>query len=295
MAGVVAKSSYLQTIGEKLEPEIHILWTGPEIVSETISVESIRELQEVIRRKPVIWDNLHANDYDQRRIYLGPYSGRPQELRNEVAGILSNPNCEFEANFVPLRTLAMYAQAIGPYDPRKAYSIALNEWIPEWRLQKGGTAGPITSVELELLGDCFYLPHHHGRKAEDLLSAWKSFLQSPPAGPDEKHHRPQMVCSAVDFLFERMSFLENRDLLYAFYRHLWTLKEELHLLQNYLDWLCGKPSLGAVFTSAEHRSRTYRGGFLADLQRLLPMDAQGRFNHRPPLIPPCDSHGSRTV
>ena len=32
-------------------------------------------------RKPLIWDNLHANDYDGRRFFCGPYSGRPLELR----------------------------------------------------------------------------------------------------------------------------------------------------------------------------------------------------------------------
>ncbi len=34
------------------------------------------QLKGILRRKPTIWDNLHANDYDQQRMYLGPYSGR---------------------------------------------------------------------------------------------------------------------------------------------------------------------------------------------------------------------------
>ena len=45
--------------------------TGPKVVSKVISLESIKELSDVIKRKPVIWDNIHANDYDQKRIFLG--------------------------------------------------------------------------------------------------------------------------------------------------------------------------------------------------------------------------------
>jgi len=36
----------------------------------------------------------------------------------------------------------------------------------------------------------------------------------------------------------------------------------------------------ASFFSAEHRSGTYRGGFAADLQRLLTMRADGSFTHQ---------------
>ena len=48
-------------------------FAGPQVISKAISVESIIALQEVIRRPPVIWDNLHANDYDRQRLFLGPY------------------------------------------------------------------------------------------------------------------------------------------------------------------------------------------------------------------------------
>ena len=34
---------------------------------------------QVIKRKPIIWDNLHANDYDLQRVYLGPYIGKQYE------------------------------------------------------------------------------------------------------------------------------------------------------------------------------------------------------------------------
>ncbi|ESN89820.1 hypothetical protein HELRODRAFT_194783 [Helobdella robusta] len=104
----VSKSPYLRTIGQKLQKNIDFLWTGPKVVSRRITVESIEELSTVVKRPVTIWDNLHANDYDQTRIYLGPYTGRPAELIGRLRGVLTNPNCEFEANFVALHTLAQW-------------------------------------------------------------------------------------------------------------------------------------------------------------------------------------------
>uniref|UniRef100_A0A8C9G8H1 Protein O-GlcNAcase n=1 Tax=Pavo cristatus TaxID=9049 RepID=A0A8C9G8H1_PAVCR len=104
----VAQSPYLRTVGEKLLPGIDVLWTGPKVVSKDIPVESIEEVSKIIRRAPVIWDNIHANDYDQKRLFLGPYKGRSTELIPRLKGVLTNPNCEFEANYVAIHTLATW-------------------------------------------------------------------------------------------------------------------------------------------------------------------------------------------
>ncbi|XP_078421147.1 protein O-GlcNAcase isoform X2 [Cetorhinus maximus] len=104
----VAHSPYLRTVGDKLLPGIDVLWTGPKVVSKDISVESIEEVTKILKRAPLIWDNLHANDYDQKRLFLGPYKGRSTELIPRLEGVLTNPNCEFEGNFVAIHTLATW-------------------------------------------------------------------------------------------------------------------------------------------------------------------------------------------
>uniref|UniRef100_A0A146ZL45 Protein O-GlcNAcase n=1 Tax=Fundulus heteroclitus TaxID=8078 RepID=A0A146ZL45_FUNHE len=104
----VSQSPYLRTVGEKLLPSIDVLWTGPKVVSKEIPVESIEEVSKILRRAPVIWDNIHANDYDQKRLFLGPYKGRSTELIPRLKGVLTNPNCEFESNFVAIHTLATW-------------------------------------------------------------------------------------------------------------------------------------------------------------------------------------------
>lgn len=160
----VQNSEYLNTIGLKLMPGIDIMWTGNKVISKTITVQSIQELTEVLRRPPVIWDNLHANDYDQKRLFLGPYNGRSTDLVPHLRGVLSNPNCEYEANFVPVHTLAQWSKCSSDgktdlnesvsadirletegeteemtshlephaYHPRKALRAALVDWLPEF-------------------------------------------------------------------------------------------------------------------------------------------------------------------
>lgn len=165
----VQNSEYLNTIGNKLLPGINIMWTGSKVISKNITVQSIQELSEVLKRPPVIWDNLHANDYDQKRLFLGPYCGRSTDLIPHLRGVLTNPNCEYETNFIPIHTLAQWSKCnadgkrdlsindsvsadikleaesengsvedipshIGPntYHPKHALKISITEWLPEF-------------------------------------------------------------------------------------------------------------------------------------------------------------------
>lgn len=89
---------------------VRLLPAGPKVISKVITESSIDELMLVIKRPPVIWDNLHANDYDQRRLFLGPYAGRSVELISKLNGVLTNPNCEYGANYIPIHTLAQWSR-----------------------------------------------------------------------------------------------------------------------------------------------------------------------------------------
>ena len=81
------------------------------MISKKLTILELEEVSNVLKRPPVIWDNIHANDYDQRRIFLGPYDGRSPEIIPYIRGVLTNPNCEFESNFVPLHTLAQWSKS----------------------------------------------------------------------------------------------------------------------------------------------------------------------------------------
>lgn len=99
-------SPYLITIGEHLEESIHIMWTGPQVISRYITIEHLVRVGKVMRRKPLIWDNLHANDYDLKKIFMGPLMHRSVKIKSVTSGLLSNPNGRYEANFIPIHTLS---------------------------------------------------------------------------------------------------------------------------------------------------------------------------------------------
>ena len=69
------------------------MWTGDKVIPRDITVSSLEEITAVLKRPPVIWDNEHANDYDQRRVFLGPYSNRSPEIIPKLRGVMTNPNC----------------------------------------------------------------------------------------------------------------------------------------------------------------------------------------------------------
>lgn len=124
----VNESEYLNTIGQKLIPFIDILWTGSKVISKILTAEEIQEITEVFKRKPLIWDNLHANgnkilsrshsaiqlmflsDYDPKRVFLGPYNGRSPELIPLLRGVVTNPNCEYHANTIAIHTLGQWSR-----------------------------------------------------------------------------------------------------------------------------------------------------------------------------------------
>jgi hypothetical protein len=266
---------YLATVGRELLAKIEIFWTGPEIISREITVRHIQELQNVLRRKPFIWDNLHANDYDGGRFYCGPYSGRPLELRPAVKGLLVNPNNEFLLNYVPLCTLAefVHCQPDGIWEPRTAYLSAMREWLAQF-----ATLGaPIELDDLVLFGDCYYLPYEQGPEAEALYRSIRDFLASAPDtwGKPLADLRARVV--RLRSFCARMTELHERPLFYALSRRVWELREELDLLDRYFEFVSDPAKAGTGFSSDFHQPGTYRGGMVYQLQQLLQQRPDGTF------------------
>lgn len=245
---------YLETIGRELIPEIQVLWTGPEIISRTIEVKDLPI--DRIRRKPVLWDNLHANDYDRSRCYCGPYSGRDPQILSQISGILSNPNNEFPVNFVPLRTLALFREGNSDWEARAAFLRALTEWHSHFK-----TAGSaITFDALRAFADCYYLPHEDGPEANALYQAARK-------RSSEFRDRAALVREFC----QRCPELADRNLFYALSQRIWDLREELDLLDRAME------TSAPVFSSDFHLPKTYRGGMVRRLQRLSEQHEDGTF------------------
>ena len=271
----VGGEDYLPTVGRELLAGIDVCWTGPEIISREITLDHVLELERVLRRRPIIWDNLHANDYDGRRFFCGPYSGRAPELRAVVGGLLSNPNNEFPLNYVPLRTLAQFVHCEGPWNAREAYLSAMREWLPRFTT----AAGPVAEEDLVLLGDCYYLPHGEGPEAEALYARAEGLLAGDAAEPGDPTAAAvfRQQSARLRGLCGRLPELRCRPLFHALSRRIWELREELDLLEHCIDGQARNGQPSAPWRSDSHLPGTYRGGLVPRLQRLLVQQPDGSF------------------
>jgi protein O-GlcNAcase/histone acetyltransferase len=230
----------------------------------------------VLRRKPLLWDNLHANDYDGHRFFCGPYAGRSPELRAELAGILTNPNTEYPLNRVALETLGAFVRCNGPWNPRAAYLESLEAWLPGF----ASVGKPIELPDLVLLMDCFYLPHELGPEARNLFRLAADLMPTDPSGWGESGERLRREIARLRELCVRLTELRDRSLFNAMGRRIWELREELDLLERYWVWRSDPARKDQPFASDFHQPRTYRGSLAANLQRLWVQQANGTLSPR---------------
>ncbi|GGO32318.1 beta-N-acetylglucosaminidase domain-containing protein [Deinococcus humi] len=225
----VAGSLYLRVLGEGLRLGVEILWTGPQVVSTEISVQSILEVNRTLRRRVLIWDNLHANDYTLHRLHLGPYVGRPPELRDHVAGLLSNPNNPLEVNTPGLFSLADYARGASGWTPQASLDRALEVWLPEFTTS---AAQPVTLEDLRLVAHTLYLPGGLGPQAFRLLDMARR-LVDPLSDAQTREALVNDLRAARHRVATVLHALEagpNRELLFDLHPYLVDVMEELQRL-----------------------------------------------------------------
>ena len=107
--------------------EIDFAWTGPKVISEEIPVDHLKETEELLGRKPFLWDNLFANDGPRNCKFLkirAPKSRNAAALHH-TAGWAWNP-----MNQAALSRLVLLASKHGMLD-RTAPDFALEQAIQE--------------------------------------------------------------------------------------------------------------------------------------------------------------------
>lgn len=171
-------------------------YQGPKVISKSIPVSSVEELASVLQRPPVIWDNLHANDYDQRRLFLGPYEGRSVALIPRLNGVMTNPNCEYGANYVPIHTLAQWSRCGSTVSKRmsptdQAMLLEMEKTQPSDVVFDGKKAlsGQCESSSDEL---CVYDPK---LALEASLKEWFLEIQVPRKKPE--HYKPVKSATSI--------------------------------------------------------------------------------------------------
>jgi hyaluronoglucosaminidase len=130
--GVAPFSDYLMELGQGLHPAIDVFYTGREVCAPTITAEEAHAFAQVVKRKPLIWDNYPANDLAMKaEMHIGAIKGRDPELFEQVRGLCVNPMNQAEASKIPLLTFADYMRDPYTYDPEKSWEQAVVELAGE--------------------------------------------------------------------------------------------------------------------------------------------------------------------
>ena len=149
--------------------------------------------------------------------------------------------------------------------------------MEEWRAQFATAGRPYDAEDLIFLGDCYYLPHEEGARAEALYQSVQDLLSQSPSrwgGQAEKFCRE--AARLREFCY-RLAEMQNRRLFNALNRRIWELREELDLLEKGIRLNATGNAEFSPFSSDFHLPKTYRGGLVARLQRLLIQTSDGRF------------------
>lgn len=114
---------YLAAFCTRLNSRHSIVYCGTHIVAPEVSTVAISDSLNV-QHEIIIWDNLYANDYCPRRLFLGAYTGR-----ENAVSILLNPTGMVETDSLLLNI--MY-KTLAHSDPHHARCIAMQEFdVPD--------------------------------------------------------------------------------------------------------------------------------------------------------------------
>jgi hyaluronoglucosaminidase len=116
------EAHFLETLARYLPANIPCFWTGPQVVSKTITLAHVQRVAKQIKRPLLLWDNYPVNDLSMRdELHLAPLTGRDPRLPECVYGYLNNPLLQEELSFLPLATCFDYAAKPQSYKPETSW------------------------------------------------------------------------------------------------------------------------------------------------------------------------------
>lgn len=120
-----------------LPPAIGIVWTGPKVLSPTITRADLEAARARLGGRPLfLYDNLPVGDSDERdemALILGGLRGRDPGIRDVVAAYLACPQRPLAGSRLSLLTTAEFLNDPAGYDPDAAVARAIAKLAGEDR------------------------------------------------------------------------------------------------------------------------------------------------------------------
>ncbi|MFC8600519.1 beta-N-acetylglucosaminidase domain-containing protein [Isoptericola sp. NPDC057191] len=110
-----------------MDDDIVVMWTGNDVVPQSISVAQAVEADTVFGGPTFLWDNYPVNDYGQTsgRLLLAPYDKREPGLSDHLAGLVSNPMNQASASKVAVFGMLDFAWHDRGYDRDRSWVEAM--------------------------------------------------------------------------------------------------------------------------------------------------------------------------
>ena len=124
------ETAYLETLGDKLDANIHIMWTGDRALSD-ITADNLTWVQTILKRRPYIWWNFPVTDFSNDRILMGKVIGITPTIRTDASAFVSNPMEYAEASKLALFSVANYTWNINAYDAEASWQEGIRSLLPD--------------------------------------------------------------------------------------------------------------------------------------------------------------------
>lgn len=153
---------YLDVLGEKLHPSVHIMWTGNTVVHD-MKAEGQQWVNNRTKRPTYFWFNWPVTDYVRSYLGMGRLYGQMQQPGEQklAAGFVSNPMDKPEASKVALFSVADYSWNMQDFDQRSdaTWRAGIKRLYPQ------------CSEQMQLFCDhaSDFGPNTHGYRREESL------------------------------------------------------------------------------------------------------------------------------
>lgn len=130
--GNQSDSPYLKILAETLDSRFIIGWTGPGIISRSISAADARSFSSRLGGRPLaLGDNYPVQDrlVESGRVFLGPLTDRDPKLAESQSAYLANASPGPWLSRLPLATAGAFAWDPERYDPDRAWELAAKETL----------------------------------------------------------------------------------------------------------------------------------------------------------------------
>lgn len=283
--------AYLETYGQLLPPDVHVYianyWNDhPARYQEALKAE----FTDLVRRRPIFFDNQVINDYRAGAVLPFALAHRPRDFADHYAGYYLNCGRPLEAYGPTALTALSYAWGPERYDPQQAMGSALAHLLGP------GTAAVAPAARgWSLLRDVVEEWSGGDSTAVNHYQTISAQLQSGARGAEDIHRWRDALCAARGAWLEALGAATGRTTeagvaaLLAMVRGTFRIDRDLELLAELArrrgagSAPGGKASLEARF--AAHRRDTIRA--IADL--LPPAPNLAPLLDSPGLLSPGES------